>query len=153
MDVKRPLVSVYEPSKYELAKGSWQPIRFDGGNIGVEASFDGDRKGWFRLDTGAAGTVSFHTPFVDRYKLMDNRQLTKVGQGGVGGTVEARRGTMDYFILAGHKFEKPTVTFSMSKVGAMANRWLVGNIGQEFMNPFVMVFDYPRSRMAFIEKN
>ena len=152
MDVMKPQVSIYDPAGYKLQRGNWQQIKFEGGNIGVEASFEGDRKGWFRLDTGAAGTVSFHGPFVEKFKLLDGRQTQRASQGGVGGMQEAKSGKIDWFELAGHRFEKPTVTFSTTKVGAFHNFWLVGNIGQKFMDPFVMVFDYPESRMAFVPK-
>ena len=153
LDVKKPSVSIFEPSTYSAGSTKWLPIQFEGGNIGVEAAFEGNRKGWFRLDTGAGGTVSFHGPFVEKYKLLEGRELTKVMEGGVGGMQEARRGKLEYFELAGHRFEKPTVTFSISKSGAFHNHWLIGNIGQGFIDPFVLTFDYANSRMAFTPRS
>jgi hypothetical protein len=152
MDVQKPEVRLHNPASYKLPSGRWQAIRFDGGNIGVEAKFEGSRSGWFRLDTGAGGTITFHTPFVDRYKMLEGREVSKTMQGGVGGMIEAREGSIDYFELGGFRFDKPAATFSLTKHGAMANKWLVGNIGQDFMKPFVMVFDYQRSRLAFVKK-
>ncbi|CAN5470041.1 hypothetical protein BH11ARM1_BH11ARM1_07990 [soil metagenome] len=151
MQVGSTKVSLADPANYKLKSGTWQPILFDGGNIGVQANFEGNRTGWFRLDTGAAGTVSFHTPFVEKYKLLDKRPVVRTQEGGVGGIVEASQGKLAYFEIAKHRFEKPTVVFSTAKIGAMSSKWLVGNIGQDFMNPFVMIFDYPNSRMAFVE--
>ncbi|HSI73268.1 MAG TPA: aspartyl protease family protein [Fimbriimonas sp.] len=151
MDVLKPLVSLYDPAAYRTPQ-KWTPIRFDGGNFAVEALFEGGRKGWFRFDTGAAGTVAFHGPFVEKLKLLEGREVQKTMEGGVGGMREARRGKIAYFELAGHRFENPIANFSISKDGAFHNHWLVGNIGQVFMEPFVLVFDYPNSRMALVPR-
>jgi hypothetical protein len=151
MDVLNPSVTVNDPATYKRSL-QWTPIKFDGGNIALEASFEGGRKGWFRMDTGAAGTVSFHGPFVEKLKLLEGREVKKSMEGGVGGMRESRRGKIDYFELAGHRFDKPDASFSIAKDGAFHDHWLVGNIGQVFLEPFVLVFDYPNSRMAFVPR-
>ena len=65
---------------------------------------------------------------------------------------DARQGTIKYFELGGHRFESPRAIFSTTKVGALQNDWLVGNIGQVFLDPFVIYFDYANSRIAFDPK-
>jgi hypothetical protein len=152
MDVKKPSISLFDPAKYTRAIPKWTPIKFDGGNIGMEASFEGNRTGWFRLDTGAGGTVSFHGPFVEKFKLLDGRKTVSIMEGGVGGMQEAKRGQIAYFEMAGHRFDKPEATFSISKSGAFHDHWLIGNIGQNFIDPFILVFDYPQSRIAFLNR-
>jgi hypothetical protein len=152
LDVKKPSVSIFNPTTFSAKTAKWQPILFDGGNIGVQASFEGGQRGWFRLDTGAGGTVSFHGPFVEKLKLLEGREVGRVMEGGVGGMQEAKRGKLKYFELAGHRFENPEATFSISKVGAFHNHWLVGNIGQGFIDPFILTFDYANSRVAFTKR-
>lgn len=152
IDLDKPSVAVHNPLAYTAEAGSWTPIRFSSGNPIVEASFEGNRTGWFRLDTGANGTVSFHAPYVEREGLLKDRTTTASGSMGVGGMTLSRSGTIEYFELAGHRFEKPEVTFSQAKVGAFADPYLAGNIGQDFMRPFDVVFDFGGSRVALLPK-
>lgn len=152
LDVTTPKVTLMSPDRMSLPVDHWEPIKFEGGVIGVNAEFEGNQKGWFRLDTGAAGTVSFHAPYVEKHHLLDNRKLSSTLEGGVGGMVQSKSGTIDYFALGGHRFEQPVAKFSTAKIGAFQNDWLVGNIGQDFMNPFTIVFDYPKARIAFEPK-
>jgi len=37
-------------------------------------------------------------------------------------------------------------------VGALADRYTAGNIGQTFLDPFHLVFDYAGGRMAFLPR-
>src|SRR5262249_22131262 len=115
-------------------------------------SYEGDRKGWFRLDTGAGDTVSFHSPTVRKYKLLDGRKTSTTLQGGVGGMVKAKSGQIGWFELAGHRFENPGVIFAEADKGALADEYLDGNLGQQFLQPFRVVFNYPAEQIAFIKK-
>lgn len=152
VDLDEPSVAVYDPASYRLSEAGWTPLRFSSGNPIVQASLEGNRTGWFRLDTGANGTVSFHAPYVERERLLEKRETTASGSMGVGGVSMARSGTIEYFELAGHRFDKPQVTFSQAKVGAFADPYLAGNIGQDFMKPFDVVFDFGGSRVALVPK-
>jgi len=83
-------------------------------------------------------------------KLLEGRTTQKTLMGGVGGMVTAATGTVDYFELAGHRFDKPRVTFSQSKVGPLSTPFLAGNIGQDLLLPFTVVLDYTHYRIAFV---
>jgi hypothetical protein len=152
IDLDAASVEVYNPVQFQLAKGSWTPMKFSSGNPAVEASLEGDRTAWFRLDTGANGTVSFHSPFVEKEQLLNGRQTVASGSMGVGGMSQSRTGVIDWFELAGHRFEKPSATFSQAKQGAFTDTYLAGNIGQEFMKPFKVLFDFGGSRVALVPK-
>jgi hypothetical protein len=152
MDTQQNFVAVYEPKSYTLASGSWTKLHLDGKHPVVEARFEGDRKGLFRLDTGANNTLTFHTAWVERYDLLKDRQTVATALGGVGGMTPARQGRIEWFELGGERFENPSVTFSQSKVGPLSDAYTVGNIGQGFLRPFKLVFDYPNRRMAFVKR-
>lgn len=152
VDLDKPAVRLFDPESYTLQGAEWTPTRFSGGNPTVEATLEGDRKGWFRLDTGANGTVSFHAPFVEKEKLLEGRRTTPSGSMGVGGISASQSGTIEWFELAGHRFEKPSATFSQAKVGAFSDPYLAGNIGHDFMRPFTLVFDFGGSRVGFVPK-
>jgi hypothetical protein len=142
-------VSLYDPATYRLPSGAWTGMRFDGGNMAVNATLEGGRKGLFRLDTGADGSVAFHSWYVAQEGLL-RRKTTSVKLGGVGGTSDAKMGTIDWFELGGHRFEHPRVIFSLATTGAFTDRYLAGNIGQDLLLPFDTVFDAASERVAFL---
>jgi len=150
IDLKAPSVEVDNVTDFHLQRGDWSKMEFSSGNPVVQASFEGDHKAWFRLDTGANGSVTFHAPAVAQYHMLDGRETTAAGMAGVGGTTEARMGNLAWFELGGHRFEKVSAVFSLAKVGAFADRYLTGNIGQDLMEPFTIVFDFGGSRVAFL---
>jgi hypothetical protein len=115
----------------------------------VRARFEGDREGVFRLDTGSDDTVTFHTPAVERFKLLGGRSTAPTRSGGVGGISSGQTGTLEWFELGGHRFERPKVGFATAREGAFADDYMVGNIGTGFLGAFVMVFDYTNRRIAF----
>jgi hypothetical protein len=152
VDLDKPAVSIFDPSTFKLPEGQWTPTKFSTGNIALQARMEGGRTGWFRLDTGANGTVQFHAPFVRKEHLLDNRNTTDVEEGGAGGSSHGKKGTIDWFELAGHRFEQPEAVFSLATVGAFNDSYLAGNIGQDFMKPFVVYFDFGGSRVALLPK-
>lgn len=151
VDLAKPQITVDNPSKFTLP-GKWTPMWFDSGNPVVEATLEGDHKGFFRLDTGANGTVTLHTPFTKQFHLLDGRKTTSAMMGGVGGMMEGQMGRLKWFELGGHRFENPLVVFATGTTGAFSSRYLAGNIGQEFMMPFDMILDFGGSRVGFLPK-
>ena len=143
--------SIFEPSSYTLEGADWQPMILDARVPAVEADFEG-HTGHFRLDTGAGGTVTFHSPTVKAHDLLAGRELTRAGAGGVGGMTATWRGTLAWFELAGHRFESPTVEFAETEIGGLSDPYLAGNLGQGFLEPFRLVLDYANARIAFVER-
>ncbi len=152
VDLDAPAVSIYDPAKFQLPEGTWTATKFSTGNVALQAKMEGDRVGWYRLDTGANGTVQFHTPYVEKEHLLDNRQLRDAQSAGAGGVVSTKAGHIEWFELAGHRFENPDVIFSQATVGAFNDRYLAGNIGQEFLKEFTLYFDFGGSRVALVPK-
>jgi len=150
VDLNKPEVRVFNPATYKLPSGAWTAMMFDSGNPVVKAKFEGDREAWFRMDTGANGTVTFHAPFVAKEKLLDGRETRPAMMGGVGGMTSAKMGTLKWFELGSHRFESPVVSFSEAKTGAFTSEYLAGNIGQDFLKPFDLVIDFGGSRVGFL---
>lgn len=153
VDCHAPSIALHDPSSFKLPEGAaWTQLVLESNHPIVEGKYEGDRQGWFRLDTGAADSVSFHAPAVKRHKLLEGRKTQGTMQGGVGGMVMNRAGELEWFELAGHRFRQPRVTFAQSEKGAFADEYTDGNIGQDFLRPFVVVFDYGAERIAFVKK-
>jgi hypothetical protein len=150
IEMRGPTIALHDPRRFTLTGASWQELALNENTPCVRASFEGEREGLFRLDTGANGTVSFHAPAVRALGLLDGRAVTTGSSGGVGGTAETKDGTLEWFELAGERFDSPRVQFSLAEHGAFTDRYTLGNIGQSFLAPFRIVLDYPGDRIAFV---
>jgi len=148
IDLAAALVALHDPARYELARGSWTELDLEDRIPAVRARFERG-EGLFRLDTGASGTLTFHEPAVQKWKLLELEGLRPTSLGGVGGFLSAQRGTIEWFELGGHRHERVEVALSTSGSGVHAQGRVDGNVGGELLRPFVLVLDYPRRRIAF----
>lgn len=164
LDLETPSIAVHDPRSFAGDGLAWHALHLDQRIPQVEASFglpapaDGSRgatshRGFFRLDTGAAQvTVSMHEPAVRELKLLDGLETTDGRMGGVGGFVSVKKGTLEWFELGGRRSESVPAEFALEAKGAFADPYALGNIGGKLLAPFVLVFDYPRSRIAFVPR-
>jgi hypothetical protein len=153
VDLTKPSVAIFDPAHFSLREGAWTSAKFSTGNIAIQAKMEGERLAWYRIDTGANGTVQFHTPYVAREHLLQDRPVVEAQEAGAGGTSEAKFGKIAWFELAGHRFESPDAVFSQATIGAFNDQYLAGNIGQEFLDPFTIYFDFGGSRVALVPKS
>jgi hypothetical protein len=149
VDVADGRVAVFSPHAYGNSKAEWQTLLLDGRHPTVQAQFEGN-SGQFRLDTGANGTVTFNTPTVERHKLLEGREVRDTGLAGVGGMVWVKSGKLKSFTLGTKVFEDIETTFATSERGIFGQDFLAGNIGQDLLRPFRVVFDYPHERLALV---
>lgn len=150
IETRRGAVALHDPARFQLTGASWQDLTLNSNTPCARARFEGEHEGLFRVDTGANGTVSFHSPAVQELGLLEGRALSDSLSGGVGGASAGKSGVLAWFELAGHRFEQKTVQFSLAEEAAFTDRYTLGNIGQEFLAPFRMVLDYPNDRLAFV---
>ncbi|RMG24744.1 MAG: hypothetical protein D6724_05425 [Armatimonadetes bacterium] len=145
-------MALYDPSTYKLTGGNWLPLHLGSRLPVVEAKFEGNRD-LFRLDTGAPNNVTFHSPAVEKYRLLENRSTSDTMMAGVGGVVRAKAGKLEYFEVGGRRIEGPTVTFAPAGNSAFDDPYLAGNLGTAFLDRFKVVFDYPHERIAFLDNS
>ena len=149
LDLASLRLAIYDPAAYALKGAKWQAMQFAGRTPVISARF-AQHEGLFRLDTGAALPVIFHSPAVDQFHLSANQQLQDAGLGGVGGSTAAKIGHVD-------SFESPA-TSSMHRpwrsLQAAPGYWRTSTwsarLGRDSWMPFTMVFDYGSSRIAFL---
>lgn len=153
LDMEKNTIALFEPKGYdqERVKGRWQKL-FQTARVScIEAEFEG-HKGIFKLDTGANGSVSIHAPIVEKFKLLEGRDVQDTAAGGVGGMVQAKKGKLKYFELGGHRVENIEATFATANKGAFNSADTLGNIGSDLLKPFKLVFDYQNKRIAFVKR-
>jgi hypothetical protein len=130
----------------------WETLVIDQRIPHVRAKFEG-HEGLFRLDTGVgSGTVSMHEPAVRELKLLEGRETTDAKAGGVGGFESVKSGELAWFEIAGKRMEKVKADFATEAKGAFADPWSLGNIGGGLLRPWVLVTDYTRGRVGFVER-
>ena len=150
IEVAAPRIALYDPDKYELPAGQWQQSVNQFGNLQVQATFEGNHQALFRIDTGSPYTLIMHTPAVKSLQLLDNRKTRLVQGTSAPGSDAIYLGKLDWFELAGHRFDEPKVMFAVMKTNAMATPYVAGTIGQPFMKPFLVVVNYAAQQIAFI---
>jgi hypothetical protein len=140
--------TVCDPGTYRLpAAARWQPLDFLDLAPAVETRFEGGRNGLFQIDTGAAGTVDFYRQYVEAEGLLAGRATREVQSAGAGGAFTMREGLIGWFELGGRRFTDVEAGFrtNFSREGG------AGIVGRALMAPFLVVFDYPHRRIAFVD--
>lgn len=151
MNWNGPTVEIHDRAKFKLQQGEWQSLRFSSENPAILARVADTPESWYRLDSGASGFLTLHTPFVQRWKLLEGRQTSASSSTGIDGTVTARTGTIAWFELGDHRFDNPTVSFSTATAGSFADPYLAGNIGIGVLKEFTVVMDFAGLRAAFVK--
>ena len=147
-------IKLFDPKKYHLGPGSWQPLTFNQSVPVISGTFEGEpsrtvphRHGscW----TPAAPATSYSTPpAVNDLHLLKGRKVTRMKFG----KTTVAMGKVTWFKLAGHRFDHPVVVFAIDRQGPFGNEYIEGNIGVDFLEPFRMVLDFQNTRVAFLPR-
>lgn len=151
LDLKTEEVRFFPPDAWKNREAPWQELIFDKNIPSVVCTLENGLKGLYHLDTGSGATVELHSGFIARHKLLENREVTNSGTLGVGGMITTKTGRLDEFVLGGHRFENPQVTFANTDRGIFHDDGAAGNIGTGFLSHFRLLIDYPGKRIAFIK--
>lgn len=81
--------------------------------------------------------------------VLDGRKTVSNTVSSSGGDYREQSGWLEWFELAGYKFEEPKVAFRIAGVGYEAEG-VDGVVGRQFLQRFTVVFDYGKRRIAFI---
>jgi len=152
VDYPHGSVSCFDPKTYRLPRGHWQPLTLIGNRPTLPARLEGNIEGQFLVDTGNTSTVLFFPEFVEKHALLDNRAVRRVTHTSVKGDAETLAGRIAWFELAGRRFEKPIVQFDLPSNPPASQARFAGVIGRGFLREFVVVFNYPESKIALLPK-
>jgi hypothetical protein len=153
VDYVRQSVSCFDPAGYRLPRGAWQPLILRMQLPGAAARMDGDVEGVFVLDTGSNGTVHFFSHFVQKHPRLEIRNVAPRRNLRVGGERDILGGQIGWLELSGHRFERPRVVFQTpdGPVPRAADSF-DGIIGERFLREFVVIFNYPEGKIAFLPR-
>lgn len=139
-------IALHDPVSYRLNRGKWRELSYIDLTPAVVCRFEGNREGLFQLDTGYTGTVTFYDKFIKDEKLLDGRSVKEETSIGAGGTYKLATGTIEWFELAGYRFNNPKAGF---RIAGLSREGGAGVVGREFLSVFRIVFNYPERRIAF----
>lgn len=151
IDYARLSVSCFDPASYRLTRGAWQSLTLLHNVPGLSARLEGNAEGLFLLDTGSTGTVNFFASFVQRARLVEIRKISKAKFVRWSGEYDMFMGKIGWFELAGHRFDQPSVSFIPPNTPDVQRLdGFDGIIGVGFMRAFLVVFNYPESKVALL---
>ncbi len=151
-DAKNARISLYDPSTYSLPRGSWKPMMNYSSQPTVRINFEG-HDGIFNIDTGGSRGILINPLTVERLGLLKHRPTTLAQVGGFGGRVLAWDGTLDWIDWGGRRIHDVPATFVDDVHSGIADRFCDGIIGAELLKRYVVVFDMPHRRIAYLDHN
>jgi hypothetical protein len=149
IDTEAGAIELHDPAAYAGAH-AWSPLMLYERRPVIEAEFEGKR-GAFMLDSGAGQTsVSFTAHSVERFGLLEGREVRDGKSGGVGGMRPEKRGTVTSFTLAGREHRDVPAQFKLPAKERTADedRSIVGVIGGGLLRKYRVVLDYAGERIA-----
>lgn len=102
-----------------------------------------------KLDLGGSGSITLHTPLVQRHGMTDPGVPTTrvIGATGMGGRVAGRTGRLASFTIGGVIFERPVAVFAADTAGAYATASIDAHVGARIASRFRVFLDFVRGRL------
>ena len=119
----------------------------DGQGLFVQASVEGTL-GWFRLDTGDAGTVTLFPGFAKTHGLAGGD--VKVNANQVGGALRTSTRRFASFQLADRQFVNVNGEVSGQSAGAFSSQATAGNIGAGLLSCFAITLNTRHGKATFV---
>jgi predicted aspartyl protease len=155
IDYSAKTINLYSPKNFRYkGNGERIPIIIDADsgliftNAVIKPSNHPPIRGLFEIDSGGGHALILNQPFVERNKLLNADQKAKVvSLGGIDGSSSAVSGTVETLQLGRNSVENVNTFFSLATAGMLANEEFDGNIGNDFLRRFKVIFDYSRRSM------
>lgn len=152
------IINLYSPGGYRYrGRGERIPLikDTDSGLIFARARIKplnrASVNGLFEIDSGGGHALILNRPFVERHRLLTPaRGANPVFVGGIVGSSRAVRGTVESLRLGRVHIENVSTLFSLATDGLLASEEFEGNIGNDVLRRFKVIFDYSR-RMMILE--
>ena len=141
-------VRLHDPARFDDAGVSWQEVALHWQVPYLPARFEGERSGWFGLDTGAGGlTVLFHHQAALRLGLLDGEVEALQESRGARGSFRRGERELAWFEVGGRRHAPARVHLSLAEDGEQ-DPYADGFLGSGFFDGQVFVFDHQGSRVG-----
>jgi predicted aspartyl protease len=160
IDYAAKTINLYSPKSYRYkGKGERIPIIVDAESgliftrAVVEPSNRAPIKGLFEIDSGGGHALVLNKPFVERNNLLTaSQKANAISVGGIDGSSRAVAGKVEKLQVGRSLVKNVNTLFSLATGGMLANEEFDGNIGNDFLRRFKVVFDYSR-RLMILESD
>ena len=158
IDYAAQIINLYSPRSYRYAgRGERIPLVMAGELIFIRArvkpSHRAPVRGLFEIDTGGGHALILNKPFVEKHNLLTPAQREKsVLVGGLGGLSSVVMGAVENLQIGRRTIDNPNTLFSLATDGMLASGEFEGNIGNDILRRFKIVFNYSRHLMI-LESN
>ncbi len=155
IDYAAKTINLYSPKSYRYkGKGERIPLVVDADSglifarAVVEPSNRAPIKGLFEIDSGGGHALILNKPFVELNDLLTaSQKANAISVGGIDGSSRAVAGTVENLQVGRSLVKNVNTLFSLATGGMLANEEFDGNIGNDFLRRFKVVFDYSRRSM------
>lgn len=155
IDYAAKTINLHSPKSFRYkGKGERVPIIVDADSglifarAVVKPSNRPPIKGLFEIDSGGGHALILNKPFVERNNLLTAAQKANVvSLGGIVGSSRAVAGTVETLQIGRNSIKNVNTYFSLSTGGMLASEEFDGNIGNDFLRRFKVIFDYSRRSM------
>ncbi len=107
--------------------------------------------GLFEIDTGGGHALILNRPFVEKHQpLTPEQRADAVSVGGISGSSRAVMGRVENLQFGRLNIANLNTLFSLATDGMLASEEFEGNIGNDVLRRFKVIFDYSR-RLMIVE--
>lgn len=153
IDMAERSVRLFDPRTYTLTGGSWREAAEVPGGLAVSATFEGDRRGLFIIDTGGDFGVAFDVAHPVAADVLRGRPTRGQTLRGVGGIEWGRAGQLQYLDLGGARLTPVSARFFNAGRLEGAGPGVLGLIGSQVLREFILVMDWGNNRVAFLPRD
>ncbi len=149
IDYSNRLVSFYDPSTFKYT-GSGHVVNAPLNNktFTLPILINNKYKGIWSVDIGAGG-CSFHYPYAKENGFLEVDGINKLS-GGAGGTNEVKTIKVESLTIADYIINNTEIDMPISEPkGAFSSTDIVGNLGNDIFEKFIIYFDYANQQMIF----
>lgn len=109
------------------------------------------QEGFFVFDTGAGGSLTLNSPFVEANKLRSSLpiKMTRITGKGVGGYVKGDVTVLPELTIAGFTLKSIPTVLAGEGSGALSSTANFGNIGADIIRRFILTLDYTNGKAYF----
>jgi len=154
VDYQNSELTIYNPANFiPPAEGHEVPFKLTMLVPTIEAEIEGI-KGDFIVDLGNSFGLVLHNQFFDRHgldNLLDNISTNTGTFGGIGGKLESKSGRAGHFKFGDLILEDIEVLIPFRGEGLSGSSQLAGNIGNQLLKRYKVLFDYGNNMLVFYD--
>ncbi len=147
IDYAKRLISFYRPDRFTYT-GSGQVVDapLKGNSFAMPMTVDGIYSGSWNFDCGAGGS-SFHYPFAEANNLLEKKGYERKGFG-AGGSTQSKNALFEKVNIGGYEVNNIVLRMPLEPGrGAFSGGELIGNLGNDILQNFVVWIDYERQQI------